>query len=285
MIWAVTRYELLRLKRKRITLLLAVLAFSPLIMALIARAINVTAELAGCLWIILFGVSVHPAFYASPGPGGFAWIIGVLIGGDLLASEMEDGSAAYLLSKPVSRREVVAGKLLGLSIVLAAYYAVVMVSAIIASVMLGDHPAWLSVAPVLYITTLASTIGFALLSCSIGAVAGKGSRGVTGAFVLCILLTIVVAVVSWVLAPRVTWTTSIQNRMMFAMKVSTVIPFTNLCMMPALTLLSHWSLPISWLTQALGELVEMTPWCITSALITIVVLALMACRVYSRKDF
>lgn len=285
MIWTVTRYELLRLKRKKMMLLLAILAFSPLIMALIARVICVTAELAGCLWIILFGVSVHPAFYASPGPGGFAWIIGVLIGGDMLASEIEDGSVAYLLSKPVSRREVVAGKLLGLSIVLAAYYAATMVSAIIASLMLGDHPTWLSAAPVLYVTTLASTIGFALLSCSIGAAAGKGSRGVTGAFVLCILSTIVVAVVSWVLAPRVVGTTSIQNRMMFAMKVSTVIPFTNLCMMPALTLLSYWSLPISWLTQTLGELVEQTPWCIASSLATIVVLVLITCRVYSRKDF
>ncbi len=191
---AVLGYEFARMRRKKSFYLLVLLALMPLIVGILIRVMGWEILEREDLWAALLGANVYGAALTTP--LSFLWIVGVLFGGDLYASEVEDKSVGLLLSKPVSRAQVVVGKLLALTLLFAAYYVVATLLSMTGALLAGGGLANAEYAPIIVVVSLASTLAFALLAALLGAVSGKATSAILGAVAIYMGLGIAVTIVS-----------------------------------------------------------------------------------------
>jgi len=191
---AILSYEFARMRRKKSFYLLVLLALMPLIVGALIRVMGWEIEEREDLWAVLLGANVYGAALTTP--LSFLWIVGVLFGGDLYASEVEDKSVGLLLSKPVSRAQIVAGKLLALTLLFAAYYVAATLLSMAGALLAGGGLAHAEYAPLIVAVSLASTLAFALLAALLGAISGKATSAILGAVATYMGLGIAVTIVS-----------------------------------------------------------------------------------------
>ncbi len=130
----VARYEARRLLRKKSLYLFVLLALLPLPVALVLRSVlgerldqvlRIASRLGldySRMWSVLLGVGSPPpelerllggtlSALGAASLASFVWLVAVLLGGDLLASDIRDKLVHLVLIRPVRRSEYVAAKL------------------------------------------------------------------------------------------------------------------------------------------------------------------------------
>ncbi|MCE4627258.1 MAG: ABC transporter permease [Desulfurococcales archaeon] len=122
-ILAVTKFELLRESNKRTIYFVIILMVFPLIVSLIIKAYSENTIKNSMLWAVIMGYTFSESSLAAVGANilsviSWGWLIAILFGGDLLASDFTDGTLALILARPVSRLEYVLGKILSATIMM-----------------------------------------------------------------------------------------------------------------------------------------------------------------------
>ena len=190
---AVARYELGREASKRSLYVVVVLMVLPLLAALLVKRLAgapAGVEEAERLWAVIMGVDPRGAL-ASAGLAGvsslslfsWAWLIAILYGGDLLASDLQSGMASLILSRPVTRGEYVAGKILSVTAALVVAFLAGGVSVYAASWALAGPQEGLLEALGLSIVVALGSLPLLLLSALFGAYFEKPSLGMILGFV------------------------------------------------------------------------------------------------------
>ncbi len=112
-------YELRRESSKRSTILVVILMVLPFIAALAVKSMGGVEAPgdASRLWASIMGLDPEAAIQSPQvaAIGGaslisWSWLIAALYGGDLLASDVSEGAASYIIARGVRRSEYVLGK-------------------------------------------------------------------------------------------------------------------------------------------------------------------------------
>ncbi|MCE4617234.1 MAG: ABC transporter permease [Desulfurococcales archaeon] len=112
-------YELQRLVRKKSFWLVLALFVLPVVLALGLRNYLDVPEDPN-IWATVFGLDITGLISGATGGAlvfniasilGLAWLIGILYGGDIFASDIQDGAIKLILARPVSRLTYTAAKL------------------------------------------------------------------------------------------------------------------------------------------------------------------------------
>ncbi|MCE4619526.1 MAG: ABC transporter permease subunit [Desulfurococcales archaeon] len=107
-------YELLRESNKKSLWFVVALMILPFIAAAIVRGFSHNRVSDPYLWATIMGFRGSfntTATVAMPlTVVAWGWLVAILFGGDLFASDLEDSGIAFILSRPISRAEYVAGK-------------------------------------------------------------------------------------------------------------------------------------------------------------------------------
>jgi ABC-type transport system involved in multi-copper enzyme maturation permease subunit len=123
----VVLYEVKRDLRKKGVLLIVAFTLFPLAVALIMRLAGATVEGEERLWAVMIGFDIGTGAaagaMASLGLAGWSWLIAVIYGGDLFASDLREGGFRLIAVRPVGRAGYFAGKTLALTAFLAAAFA------------------------------------------------------------------------------------------------------------------------------------------------------------------
>ena len=207
---AVVTLEARRELSKKSFKLLVLLAVLPIIVSLILRyGLDKTVDDTS-FWAVAMGFKTS----GSPGMpevfnlGSWMWVIALLFGGDLLASDLSDGTARLILSRGVKRWEYLAGKILTVTLVLVVITMLTGVAAYISNIILlesGAPPA----------SELAKAVGLGavlgigalpllLMAAIIGSLARKPVYGIVVGFIVYLVASIAVTIyVAIKLAPAV----------------------------------------------------------------------------------
>ncbi len=177
-------YELKRLHSKKSFYLLLIVAVSPVFATGLIRYLGYNGSVGGLFWLQLFGVQVGGSLAgllaSSAGVASLIWILGPLFGGDLVAADLRDESIYLVLSRPLKRAGYLVGKILALSLFLAAMYtSSLLASYLSASVLIGGQEK-VYLMPVALFTALVSTMFMAVLSAVIGAYTRNPTAGMIG---------------------------------------------------------------------------------------------------------
>ncbi|MCE4616858.1 MAG: AsmA family protein [Aeropyrum sp.] len=190
---AVIAFEIKREARKKAFLLMIVLVILPVMAAVVVRLFT-GREIGGeRLWALLFGAdlgsSALTGLIASIGIVGWSWLVGVMYGGDLFASDIREGLLQLFFLRPKGRIYYVLGKMLAVGIFLTSFFAVAGVFTLVAGLILGGWQRDWWLAPVLgfllglgvYPIVLASSL-FGILTRSpiLGMILGAAAYILTG---------------------------------------------------------------------------------------------------------
>lgn len=112
---SIARFELLRESSKKTIWFVITLMVLPLIISIIIKSYSRNTVQDPMLWSTIMGYSITNTSLSYLGAGvlsviSWGWLIAILFGGDLLASDFIDGTLALILVRPVSRLEYVIGK-------------------------------------------------------------------------------------------------------------------------------------------------------------------------------
>ncbi|GBF09023.1 hypothetical protein apy_07480 [Aeropyrum pernix] len=137
---AILSYEVLRLVKRKAVAFMAAMAILPVLGALIASLIA-SREIGGeRLWAVLMGFDLGTGamtgLLAAVGVAGWAWLLGVVIGGDLFASDIRDGSLQLFMLRP-ARRVYPIAKMAAAGLFSIAFYTVASLIVLISSIILG----------------------------------------------------------------------------------------------------------------------------------------------------
>jgi len=203
-ILVVAGFEFRREARKRSIYLVVALMLLPLVAALIVRGIagRPSVEESERLWAGILGFDPNAAI-ASASIGvisavslaSWSWLIATLFGGDLFASDIEDGTASLLLSRDLSRREYVAGKVAALAVTLALSFLVAGIATYAAAWILAGRQEGLVEAAALSPLIGLGSLPLALLAAIVGL---KTRRAVLG-IILGVIAYFAVAIVAGVI--------------------------------------------------------------------------------------
>jgi len=123
----VALWDVRRLARKKSTILVIILFILPFITALALKRMSGPHPQDPDLWAGMLGVDLSWSGVGAPLAGqalnlfSWWWLIVAIYAGDILASDMGDGTARLVLSRPVSREEYLAGKTLSMLAVLTVF--------------------------------------------------------------------------------------------------------------------------------------------------------------------
>ena len=180
--WAVARYELrwdLRKKRTYIILglfLFAAFVFAYLLPSIAGKSITESGLLNGVsLGSDLWWVNVHSLVNSIEVSGVFPLLIGGFIAADSLASEFDSGTIVPLLSQPVRRAEVYAGKLLGKILLLMAISVLFTLLVVVGSEISVGVQSHLEMIPLLVFAEFGTFLEYTALAFLFGSLARSGS--------------------------------------------------------------------------------------------------------------
>ena len=189
---AVARYEFGREASKRSLYVVIALMLLPLVVAVLVKRLTGSpgVEEAERLWASIMGVDPR-GLVASTGVAGvssltlfsWAWLIAILYGGDLLASDLQTGMASLIISRPVSRGEYVAGKVAAVTASLVLVFLAGGLSVYAASWILAGPQEGIIEALLLSVAVALGSLPLLLLSALLGAYFEKPSLGMILGFV------------------------------------------------------------------------------------------------------
>ncbi|MCE4603283.1 MAG: ABC transporter permease [Desulfurococcales archaeon] len=185
---AVARMELAREVRKRSFYFLLFLAVLPIISSLILRYGMDRTVSDPSFWAVVMGFKTtgQVSFQEIVNLGTFMWLIALLYGGDLLASDLSDGTARLVLARGVRRLEYLAAKVLTVTLVLSLISASTGVAAFLSNaVLMGSMPPLEDLPLAIGLGALlgVGALPLLLLAASIGAMARKSLHGIVLGFV------------------------------------------------------------------------------------------------------
>lgn len=186
-------YEHKRVMRKKGFYALILLATLPPLIVMVAfKTMLINVKLYGeeTLWAQLLGV--QPGMLSIASITTLLWVIGVIFGGDLYASELEDRSIEMLLSKPTTRGHIFLGKALYLTLLLMGAYSLATLISIVVNLTVTLNVRMVHISPIIVLTLTLSTMGFAMLASLIGILVKKP----TLAMILTIVIYYVLSIVS-----------------------------------------------------------------------------------------
>ncbi|MEB3773979.1 MAG: ABC transporter permease subunit [Desulfurococcales archaeon] len=196
---ALFRFELAREVRKRSFYFLLLLTILPIIVALILRhGLDRSVEVED-LWAVIMGFKTtgSPGVLEMSSLSSWMWIIALLYGGDLLASDLSDGTARLILSRGVRRWEYVAAKVLTVTLLLTVIFALTgLVSVISSWILSGSAPAMGDVVEAVALGGFMSVgaLPLLLLAAILGAMARKPVHGMVLGFVAYIVVSVMVTI-------------------------------------------------------------------------------------------
>jgi len=180
----VIQYEFKRDVRKRGVVLLAVFTVLPLIVAAVVKALGAAAEGEEMLWAVMMGFDVGAGtavgVAAGLGIAGWSWLVAVIYGGDMIASDLKEGGLRLIAVRPVGRKGYILGKLAALTAFLTIAFAGAGAAVALAAYLLGgpQERAWL--API-----LGALIGLGSLPIALTAsLLGAATRNPVAGFIL-----------------------------------------------------------------------------------------------------
>ncbi len=276
---AMVDYEFARLRRKKSFYILVLLTLLPIVMVGVAKAMGAGIEYQDDLWAFLLGAKVNIYAGVLITPLSFLWIIGVLFGGDLLASEVEDGSIGLLASKPVSRLQIVVGKVVALLALFVIYYAASTAFSIVAAKAAGGGLDNLEYAPLILLVAVASTLGFAMLAACIGAYLGKTMPAILLSIAVYISTGILISVASFISVKDP------EAMVNYIAKASMLVPLTSLESWTYFTYARLTGSATLFADIGAELLDKYYPYTTLESLATVAVLLLAAYKAYSSKDF
>ncbi len=193
LVWGVMLYEFKRDLRKRSFILFIAFIVLPILVSLIVRFYAGGEVGGGRLWAVMMGFDIGTGLatgsVATLGIAGWIWLVAVLYGGDLFASDARDGGAQLIVIRPVGRKGYFIGKSIAVSLFLASITALAGVAAALAAITIGGPQRSVYLAPVLGaliglggmpILYLASLAGMALRSPIAGFIVGAAAYILTG---------------------------------------------------------------------------------------------------------
>ena len=188
----VAEYEVRRSLSKKALLLGVALALLPLAVAFIVKYYTRPEHLGSTrlLWASMAGLDPIAAMNALLNPAAslnavsFWWLIVVLFAGDLLASDARDGAMRLLLSKPLTRGEYLAGKLLGVLAMLTLVALLGMGGVVGASYILAGSQEHVILAPVIGVLLVVGGLPLLLVT----ALVGLRSRSPLSGFIFGIII-------------------------------------------------------------------------------------------------
>ncbi len=288
---AVFSYELARVSRRRVVALLFILAATPLLVSVIMRKAGATIPPAVPAWIILYGIPVFGLAFLTPGPASFPWLVGILFGSDTLACEIEDGSIIYLLSKPVSRRVVLLGKLAALSLIYLIYYLVALAVALASSkLVLGANLTLLHCAPAIIASVMISTVAFSIYACMFGLLTGKSGSGVTASIIVYFVLSVFVYIVVPLVISKITLGSISYSGVtgVLALKIALLTPIVNFSLLVTSTIVRVLGLEhiiSSMIGLKAGVLTGLYNYHLASVIAGSALLFFLTLKVYESRDF
>lgn len=121
-------FDITRLLRKRSTILVILLFVLPIATAVLVRAWGPETRSNPELWAFMLGVSLAQGAGGGPVMGlvgvnlfSWWWLIVALYAGDVIARDIEEGTLYLVLSRPVTRGQVLAAKAISTTALLALY--------------------------------------------------------------------------------------------------------------------------------------------------------------------
>ncbi len=142
----VSKYESIRMLRKKSLYLFILLALLPLPVAVLLRSLFGERIEAGVrlaerlgvdysrMWAVLLGIGSAPPQLAEiaglfnllgvTSLAGFVWLVAILLGGDLLAGDLRDKLLHLVVIRPVRRAEYIAAKLIVVTLELVILFAI-----------------------------------------------------------------------------------------------------------------------------------------------------------------
>jgi ABC-type transport system involved in multi-copper enzyme maturation permease subunit len=199
--WAVTRYEVTwDLRKKRTYIIVGLFLFASFVYAYLLPTVAGKSYIAGYnpfgvnLGSDLWWVNVHSLVNFIEVSGVFPLLIGGFIAADSLASEFDHGTVVPLLSQPVGRVEIYAGKLLGKVLLLLVVSALFTLLVIVGSTISVGAQSHLDMIPLLVFAEFGAFLEYTALAFLIGSLVRSGEMvlGVLIAAFFVILVTVLV---------------------------------------------------------------------------------------------
>ena len=234
------RLELRREVRKRSFYFLLLVSILPVMVTLILKyGLHRSIE-SKDLWAVALGLKSTGGFGLLEGASlsNWAWLIALLYGGDLLASDLSDGTARLILSRGVRRWEYMLSKVLTVSIFLSIIFALSGLGAYISNTILvggllplGDMVEAVGLGALMGIGTLP----LLLLAALLGTLSRKPVYGIVLGFVAYIVISIAISMYAFLLVMQGSQASGMEmvNQMEFQanltssiVKVTGYIPYT-----------------------------------------------------------
>ncbi len=262
----VARYELRREVKKRSFYFLVFLVILPVIMAGVIRVAGLSVSSDETLWAVALGLKTQTAATGQlsllelQGIANWAWLVALFYGGDLFASDLREGAARLLLSRPVKRWEYILGKLLSLTILMAAAFGAAGITAVIAGWIVSGPQSHIALAPVLSAVLGVGILPLALTAALIGMKMRSPTLGVVLGFVVYIVVSIGLSIGASIEAARETGIDlgelSTQGPSEDFIKFQAAIVEKTLKYYSYIPILAGFSLPSMLYWEAMGGVVE-----------------------------
>ncbi len=190
-------YELTRELRKKSFYLLIVLAVLPVIVAIVLRLAGFTAPTGHPrAWASILGFEQAGSIgmVSMAGLAGWAWLVSILYGGDLVAADARDGLFGLLFARPVRRVDYLAAKMVSVVIVVTLLFTIAGTTAVASAwILVGPQEAiWeaLGLSALLGLSCLPLLLASALL----GAYTRSPVQGMIFGFAVYMVSTIIPAI-------------------------------------------------------------------------------------------
>ncbi|MCE4613933.1 MAG: ABC transporter permease [Desulfurococcales archaeon] len=209
--WGVIEYEVRRLRSKKSFYFMVLIALLPFVTVTIVKYFNLEThgifpiEQSNYLWLYLYGTprTIGGGILVSAtGIAAYMWLFASLFGGDTLASDIEEGWIQVLLSKPLTRFEYIAGKVIAALGVLASVYFIGALSSLISAYIMAGSQGYAYLVIVLPIVTALSSIPIILLSAWVGGYTGSSLTGLLSGIGLYFLSNTIAGLVGFTAGPR-----------------------------------------------------------------------------------
>ena len=173
-------YEFKRDLRKKTLILIIVFTFLPVLVAVLLKVVGAEVE-DERLWALIMGLDIGSSIaggaVASLGLAGWAWLVAVLYGGDLMASDLREGGLRLIAIRPLGRRGYILGKLLALTIFLSTVFALAGMAAGVSATIVGGWQEGVWLAPILGALIGLGSVPIALIASLFG---GLTRSAITG---------------------------------------------------------------------------------------------------------
>ena len=173
-------YELKRDLRKKGIVLILVFTALPVIAAIAMKALGVAVE-EERLWAVMMGFDIGAGaasgLVAGLGIAGWAWLVAVVYGGDLLASDLREGGYRLIAVRPVGRRGYAAGKMIALAAFLVVAFTAAGAAVAVAATLVGGPQSKAWMAPLLGALIGLGSLQIALLASAFGALTRNPMTG------------------------------------------------------------------------------------------------------------